>query len=62
VGVANLMGISAVKGAYMNVKINLPGIDDEQKRKGFIDKADELLKKAESLFAKTDKIVNEKLA
>jgi glutamate formiminotransferase/formiminotetrahydrofolate cyclodeaminase len=62
VGVANLMGISAVKGAYMNVKINLPGIDDDEKRKRFIDKADELLRKAESLFAKTDKIVSEKLA
>jgi len=61
VGVANLMGLSAVKGAYMNVKINLPGIEDESRRNEFIKKADSLLKKAGSLFEKTDKIVNEKL-
>ncbi len=61
VGVANLMGISAVKGAYMNVKINLPGIDDEKRQSEFVDKADALLKKAEKLFEKTDKIVKEKL-
>ena len=62
VGVANLMGLSATKGAFMNVKINLPGIDDENRRNEFIDKADTLLKKAETLFEKTDKIVKERLA
>lgn len=62
VGVANLMGFAAVKGAYMNVKINLPGIEDEGKRTGYIEKAEGFLKNAKSLFEKTDKIVSEKLA
>ena len=61
VGVANLMAISAVKGAYMNVKINLPGLDDEKEKKEFKSKADALLKNAGTLFEKTDKTVNEKL-
>jgi glutamate formiminotransferase/formiminotetrahydrofolate cyclodeaminase len=61
VGVANLMGISAVKGAYMNVKINLPGIDDEKTKSEFIENSGKLMEKAEGLFEKTDTIVNEKL-
>lgn len=61
VGVANLMGISAVKGAYMNVKINLPGIEDEAKRSEFKKTADGIMKQANELFEKTDKIVEGKL-
>lgn len=61
VGVANLMGISAVKGAYMNVKINLPGIEDKAKRSEFKKTADGVMKQAGELFEKTDKIVEGKL-
>ncbi|UCC81219.1 MAG: glutamate formimidoyltransferase [Candidatus Zixiibacteriota bacterium] len=61
VGVASLMAISAVKGAHMNVKINLPGIDDEKRRNEFVNKADVLLKKAEKFFEKAEKIVKENL-
>ena len=61
VGVANLMGLSAAKGAHINVRINLPGIEDEKKKNQFIEKADSLLEKAKSLFEKTAAIVDEKL-
>jgi glutamate formiminotransferase/formiminotetrahydrofolate cyclodeaminase len=61
VGVANLMAISAAKGAYMNVRINLPGLEDEKIKKEFTEKADALLKTAEKLYEKTDKIVNGRL-
>jgi glutamate formiminotransferase/formiminotetrahydrofolate cyclodeaminase len=60
-GVANLMGISAVKGAYMNVRINLPGLDNEKQKKELSATADDLLKTANELFAKTEKIVDGKL-
>ncbi len=61
VGVANLMAYSAVKGAYMNVLINLPGIDDDSRKKEFSDSAGQLAKKAENLFSDTEKIVEAKL-
>jgi glutamate formiminotransferase/formiminotetrahydrofolate cyclodeaminase len=61
VGVANLMGISAVKGAYLNVKINLPGLEDEGQKGELSAKAEGLINKANELFDKTEKIVNEKL-
>ena len=61
VGVANLMANSAVKGAFMNVRINLPGLEDEKLKNEFADKADALLKKAVKLFEQTDKIVSSKL-
>jgi len=61
VGVANLMAISAVKGALMNVKINLPGLEDEAIKKNFNEKAQAALKRALALFEKTEKIVESKL-
>jgi glutamate formiminotransferase/formiminotetrahydrofolate cyclodeaminase len=61
VGVANLMGISAVKGAMMNVKINLPGLDDEAAGKEFAERASAALRKAQELFEKTEQIVESKL-
>jgi glutamate formiminotransferase / formiminotetrahydrofolate cyclodeaminase len=61
VGVANLMALAAVKGAMMNVKINLPGLEDEGKRKNLSDRANAALSKAQELFAKTEKIVDSKL-
>ncbi|MEE9553333.1 MAG: glutamate formimidoyltransferase [candidate division Zixibacteria bacterium] len=61
VGVGNLMAYSAARGAYMNVLINLPGIKDDSKKKGFSESAEKLIKKAEILFTDTEKIVKAKL-
>jgi glutamate formiminotransferase/formiminotetrahydrofolate cyclodeaminase len=61
VGVANLMGASAVRGAHLNVRINLPGIDDDKKKKELADGAAELLARSQELFKKTEKIVEKKL-
>jgi glutamate formiminotransferase/formiminotetrahydrofolate cyclodeaminase len=61
VGVANLMAHSAVKGAHLNVLINLPGIDEDSKKKEFSEASEELVKKAENLFEKTAEIVRAKL-
>ncbi len=61
VGVANLMALSAVKGAYMNVRINLPGLPDKGNRRELAEKAAAVLKKAGDFFDKTEKIVDKKL-
>jgi glutamate formiminotransferase/formiminotetrahydrofolate cyclodeaminase len=61
VGVANLMALSAVKGANLNVRINLPGLEDAQKKEEFGGKSKSLLNKALELFNKTEKIVESKL-
>jgi len=60
-GVANLMALSAVKGAHLNVRINLPGLEDKKLFSELEKKANQLLKKAISLFAETEKIVEDKL-
>jgi len=61
VGVANMMALSSVKGAIMNVRINLPGLDDEKKRSELQEKAKSLLAKAGELHDRTEKIVESKL-
>jgi formiminotetrahydrofolate cyclodeaminase len=61
IGVANLMANSALRGAHLNVRINIPGLADEKKKTELSDKAADLLKKAESLFGRTEKIVESKL-
>ncbi len=61
VGVANLMANSALRGAHLNVRINIPGLADEKKKTELSDKAADLLKKAEKLFGRTEKIVESKL-
>lgn len=61
VGVANLMGAAAVRGAHLNVKINLPGIDDDAKKKELAGAAAALRARAEELFAGTEKLVEVKL-
>ena len=61
VGVANLMALSAVKGAMMNVRINLPGLDDEKKRNELEQRAESVLARAGELSDKIEKIVESKL-
>jgi glutamate formiminotransferase/formiminotetrahydrofolate cyclodeaminase len=61
VGVANLLALSSVKGAMMNVRINLPGLNDEKMRNELQEKAESLLAKARQLHDRTEKIVESKL-
>lgn len=61
VGVANLMANSALRGAQLNVRINIPGLTDEKKKTVLSGKALGLLKEGEKLFARTEKIVESKL-
>jgi len=60
-GVGNLMARAALEGASLNVRINLPGIND----KDFADKLksdmENLLKRGHELFEKTQKIVDGKI-
>jgi formiminotetrahydrofolate cyclodeaminase len=48
-GCAALNGRAAVLGAYLNVKINLPGIDDESVKKRLSEEAEAVRKEAEKL-------------
>lgn len=57
-GVAALNFLAGIKGAYLNVMINLPGIKSEEQKARFKD-AEEMVKKAE---AAADKIYKEVLA
>lgn len=49
VGVAALQLGAATQGALMNVKINLPGLSDEEEKKTYLDTVEEMFEKA-SLF------------
>lgn len=57
-GVAALNLLAGIKGAYLNVMINLPGIKSEEEKARFKD-AEDMVKKAE---ADADKIYKEVLA
>ncbi len=48
-GVAGWMGRAAAEGAYLNVKINLPSISDENFRKEIISKAGNFLEEARKI-------------
>lgn len=48
-GVAAINLMAAVKGAWFNVLINLPGVKEESKRQIFEDKGNEMVKQAEKL-------------
>jgi len=48
-GVGGLMALAAVEGAYLNVKINLSGIQDESFKSEIEKKAEEILSKARRL-------------
>ena len=48
-GVAALNLMSAVRGAWLNVKINLPGVKDEEAAKNFAEKGEAIIAEAEKL-------------
>ncbi|MEL3907741.1 MAG: cyclodeaminase/cyclohydrolase family protein [Treponemataceae bacterium] len=62
VGVAALLGEAGLNGAVLNVKINLLGLDDEEKISKTKNECDELLKKGLQLKEEVLKIVNEKIS
>ena len=61
VGVANLLADSALKGAHLNVRINIPGLADEKRKTELSQKASKLLEKGEKSFALTARTVESKL-
>lgn len=60
-GVAGLTAQSGAKGAYYNVLINLPGIEDKKFCSEIKIQADSLLKKAEKIAASIAKIIDDHL-
>ena len=60
-GVSALTGLTAVKGAYMNVKINLSGITDEKFKKDVKAEADIILTNAKELATQIEEYVMGKL-
>ncbi|MFZ5352999.1 MAG: cyclodeaminase/cyclohydrolase family protein [Bacillota bacterium] len=61
VGVGALMAFAGMEGAILNVKINLPGINDEHIRSEAAKKCDELQTEGKKLQEKTLEIVNKRI-
>jgi glutamate formiminotransferase/formiminotetrahydrofolate cyclodeaminase len=61
-GVGVLCARAAVRGAWLNVKINARGLDDKEKVAEIQEKAEKLAQKAESLESDILQIVEEKMA
>ena len=59
VGAQNLL--AGVKGAWLNVKINLPGVKDELKKTEFSFKGEKLIAESEVITAEIEKAVEELL-
>ncbi|MEA2103259.1 MAG: glutamate formimidoyltransferase [Candidatus Cloacimonadota bacterium] len=60
-GVSAVCGLTAVKSAYMNVKINLPGINDKQFKKNMLIEAEEILLAAKELATEIEESVMEQI-
>ena len=60
-GVSALMALTAVKGAYMNVRINLSGINDEKFKTRITKLADKIYKEAIELANKIEAAVMKRL-
>jgi glutamate formiminotransferase/formiminotetrahydrofolate cyclodeaminase len=60
-GVAGLIAEAAAQGAYYNIKINLPGIQDDVFKEEIKKKADSLEKKASELGAELRRLIREEL-
>ena len=60
-GVSAMTALSGVKGAYLNVRINLPGVKDEEFKKNILEEAENILKQSVELAEKVENSVLEKL-
>jgi len=60
-GVSAITALTGVKGAYLNVRINLPGVKDEEFKKNILEQAENILKQSIELAEKAEKNVLEKL-
>ncbi|NIP44453.1 MAG: cyclodeaminase/cyclohydrolase family protein [candidate division Zixibacteria bacterium] len=60
-GVSSLAGRTAVIGAYMNVKINIPGIEDEKVKSEIQEKAEKIRKDALEMAQKIENDVISRL-
>ncbi len=60
-GVANLMAKAAIEGAALNVRINLPGIEDKEYAGKLKSRMEEILKQGNELYEKTKAIVDGKI-
>ena len=60
-GVANLMAMAALKGASLNVRINLGGLEDKSFAEELKKRLAELLAQGEKLYEQVDKIIDGKI-
>jgi len=60
-GVAALTAFTAAHGAYYNVMINLPGIEDKEFKADITEKANEAVRKADRKFKEVQAVVNDAL-
>ncbi|MGM0411542.1 MAG: cyclodeaminase/cyclohydrolase family protein [Bacillota bacterium] len=61
IGVASLMGISAIKGAYLNVLINTQSLKDEEKALELEKEAKNIIEKGEKLNSEIENITIKKI-
>jgi glutamate formiminotransferase/formiminotetrahydrofolate cyclodeaminase len=61
-GVGALCARSAIHGAYMNVLINLPGLEDDSVKKKILSEAGEILKNSEKKSQEIIKKAEAKIA
>ncbi|MBS3741403.1 MAG: glutamate formimidoyltransferase [Candidatus Cloacimonetes bacterium] len=60
-GVSAITGLTAVKSAMFNVKINLPGIKNEEEKEKYLQEANKILENANKLGIKIENLVNKNL-
>ena len=60
-GVAALNLLSCIRGAWLNVKINLPGIQEENRKEAFASRGEEICAQAQQLCDKIYTVVLESL-
>ena len=61
IGVAGLMGMSAIKGAYLNVLINTQSLNDKEKANKLESEADEIVAKAKKILSEIEEITINKI-
>lgn len=61
IGVAGLMGISAIKGAYLNVLINTQSLKDKNKAEKLENEANKIISKGEKLLSEIEEITISKI-